>query len=172
MQKYGKDDPRVKEMSLRAAARALAKVDLFSPPAIVKECRTGASGHGIGGLTVAADDGEGYKHKKLGQATTDDQGHFANKIEKFPPLKQVFMRASKGTRVLRSNDVFLPPKAAVSERIELIISEREKDSKDSGDKPPDKPTDKPTDKPVEGQTHKPTDKPNDKQVVVRPLTIK
>ena len=30
MQKYGKDDPRVKEMSLLAEASALAKADLFS----------------------------------------------------------------------------------------------------------------------------------------------
>jgi hypothetical protein len=173
IQKYGKDDPRVKEMSLRVEASAVAKADLFSrykdamtPPATVKEGWTvdgfvrGPDGRGIGGLTVAAYDREGNKHKELGQATTDDQGHFAIKVEKFPaePPKQVFMRASKGTRVLPSNDVVLTPKAGVSERIEIIIGEREKDPKDGGDKPPDKPTDKPTDKPVEGQTPKPTDK--------------
>jgi hypothetical protein len=88
-------------------------------------------GHGLGGLTVAAYDKGGNRQKNLGQATTDDQGYFAIKLEKLPSdsPKSVFMRASKGSRVVPSNDVVLTPKAGESKHIEIIVGEKEKDPK-------------------------------------------
>jgi len=146
LQKYGKDDPRAKEMALRVEASAMAKADLFArykdamtPQEPVNEGWAvdgfvrGADGHGLGGLTVAAYDQGGSSLKDLGQATTDDQGSFAIKLEKLPAdsSKSVFMRASKGSRVLPSNDVVLTPKAGEFKHIEIIVGEKGKGGKSS-----------------------------------------
>jgi hypothetical protein len=174
IQKHGKDDPRVKEMSLRAEASAFAKADLFSR---YKDAMTpqnkgdegwvvdgfvrGPEGRGLEGLTVAAYDKQENRIKELGQATTNSDGHFTITVDKLPeePPNQVFIRASKGQTVLPSNEVILAPRPGLSERVEIVVGEREKDPKQGGDKPTDRPTSKPTGKPVEGQTPKPTDKP-------------
>jgi len=175
--KYGKDDPRTQDIALRREASDTAKVELFSrykdvmtPPATVVEGWAvdgfvrGQDGRGVGGLTVAAYDKQGNLYKTLGRAMTDDQGHFAIKVDKLPDdvPKQVFMRASKGSRVLPSNDVVLTPKSGASERVEIIIGERERDPKQE---PTDKPVDKaPTEKPADKTPNIPTEKPADKTV--------
>jgi hypothetical protein len=159
MQKY-KDDPRIKEMSLRVEASALAKADLFSryKDAMTPQTKAnegwvvdgfvrGPEGRALEGLTVAAHDRQENRIKELGQATTNSEGYFTITVDKLPedPPKQVFIRASKGRTLLPSNEVMLSPRPGMSERVEIVVSERERDPKQGGDKPTDKPEEKPVD---------------------------
>jgi hypothetical protein len=161
MQKYGKDDPRVKEMSFRAEASALARADLFAryKDAMTPQTKAnenwvvdgfvrGPEGRALEGLTVAAHDWQENRIKELGQATTNSEGHFTITVARLSedPPKQVFIRASKGRTLLPSNEVMLSPRPGVSERVEIVVSERKKDPKQGGDKPTDKPVEKPVDK--------------------------
>lgn len=167
--KYGKDDPRTKDMVLRAEASATAKTELFSryTDAIVRPAKPkegwsidgfvrAPDGRGIEGLTVAAYDKQENQIKELGHATTDEKGYFSITVEKLPekPPKQVFMRAALRRTLLPSNDVTVSPEPGGVERIEIIVREKEKEPK------PDKPTDKTPDKP--------TDKTPDKPIVLKP----
>ncbi len=191
--KYGKDDPRTKDMMLRAEASATAKTDLFSrytdaitPPAKPKEGWSidgfvrAPDGRGIEGLTVAAYDKQENQIKELGHATTDEKGYFSITVEKLPekPPKQVFMRAALRRTLLPSNDVTVSPEPGGVERIEIIVREKEKEPKPDKptdktpdkptDKTPDKPTDKTPDKPTDKTPDKPTDKTPDKPIVLKP----
>src|SRR5215204_2101240 len=131
-QKYGDDDRRTKEMAVRLEASTEANKTLFArfveattPPPDTAEkgwavdgfvrASTGAP---VPGLTVAIYDSKEMKIREFGQSTTDDRGHFSIKAEKRPDdlAVPVFVRASKGTRVLPSNEVRLEPAPGRTER--------------------------------------------------------
>ncbi len=151
--KYGADDSRPKEMAVRLEASSDAKVTLFTRYSDAMTPQTTADqgwavdgfvrtveGATIDGLNVAAYDKDGNIHKDLGKATTDKRGFFSIKVERLPqkPPKVVFMRASKGSRLLDSKEVRLTPEAGSSERVVIVLTER------GGNKPekpvqPDKP---------------------------------
>ena len=92
--KYGPDDPRTIEMTVRYEASEAAKADLFArfvdvmtPPTTAKQgwvvdgfVRT-ADGRPIGELTVAPSDKQGVPIKGLGSATTDANGFFLIMLE-------------------------------------------------------------------------------------------
>jgi hypothetical protein len=179
--KYGKDDQRTKDMSLRAEASATAKTDLFSryTDAIVRPAKPkegwsidgfvrGPDGRGLEGLTVAAYDKQENQVKEFGQATTDEKGYFSITVEKLPekPPKQVLMRATLRQTLLPSNDVTVSPESGGVERVEIIVRVKDKEPKPDKptDKTPDKPTDKTPDKPTDKTPDKPTDKTPDRPI--------
>lgn len=186
--KYGDDDPRVKEMSLRSEASDAAKLELFArysdamtPPTTIKEGWAvdgfvrAPSGAPVEGLTVAAYDKDGNIHKDLGRAVTDAKGYFSIKVEKLPekPPSHVFMRAVKGRTLLDSKEVRLEPVAGASERVEILLVDR---GTDKPDKPvePDRPPIVVTDRPSQpDKTSVPvTDKPAQPDKASVPVTDK
>jgi hypothetical protein len=82
-----------------------------------------ANGDPVDGVTVAAYDGQERWYAELGYGCTDEQGYFSIVVEK--PAKEppnlVFMRASKGKKLLPSNEVQLAPAGESSDRVEIII---------------------------------------------------
>ena len=135
--KYGKDHPRTLEMAVRVAANMEAKKGLFmryteaSTPyanpgegwAVDGFVRT-ANGDPVEGVTVAAYDRQERWYQKLGYACTDGKGYFQIIAEKVPDEElSVYMRASKGNKLLESNEVQLAPEPKSSDRVEIIIGD-------------------------------------------------
>lgn len=81
-----------------------------------------ASGDPVGGLTVAAYDRQDRWYQELGYACTNEKGYFSIIVAKLPARElRVYMRASKGKRLLESNEVRLAPAPKSHDRVELII---------------------------------------------------
>jgi len=133
--KYGKDHPRTKEMALRVEANDIARKVLFSryvsastPQADAGDgwavdgfVRT-ADGEAVPGVTVAAYDRESGWIQELGYACTNEKGYFSIAVKKLPDQRHaVYMRASKGRKLLPSNEVQLTPAPKTSDRVEILL---------------------------------------------------
>lgn len=135
--KFGKDHPR----TLNAAARielgkehiqaiSIVHAGASSPMPDAGEgwavdgfVRT-ANGDPIEGVTVAAYDRQERWYQELGYACTDTKGYFSMVAEKLSAKElQVYMRASKGKRLLESNEVRLAPALKSTDRVEIIIGD-------------------------------------------------
>jgi hypothetical protein len=143
-QKYGDDDLRVKEMTARLDASREAKADLYSryadamtPQATPEKgwtvdgfVRT-AEGVPAGGVMVAAYDRSGNIYKDLGKATTEKNGYFLIEVKDLPDKPaSAYMRASLRGKILESNDVLVAPAAGSSDRVEIILIDRTRDTPD------------------------------------------
>ena len=134
--KYGKDHPRTLEMVLRVAAGAEAKKNLYArytdaatprPDAgegwAVDGFVRGADGDPVSGVTVAAYDRQGKWYQEFGYGCTDERGYFSlasAKLSDNPP-RPVFMQASKGQKIIPSNEVQLAPRSGTTDRVAIII---------------------------------------------------
>jgi len=133
--KYGKEHPRTQEMALRLQANDLAKKNLFthyvaaSTPqpdagegwAVDGFVRTSA-GAPAASITVAAYDQQNHWHKELGYGCTNERGYFSISVarlsEKTPT---VYLKPSKGKKLLPANEVLLTPKPKTADRVEIIL---------------------------------------------------
>lgn len=94
-----------------------------------------ADGDPIAGVTVAAYDRRVRWYEEFGYDCTKEDGHFMIVVEKLPDKlpRHVYMRASKGKKLLPSNELRLAPAPKSADRVEIIIS----DAGSKGDcKPP------------------------------------
>lgn len=137
MRKYGETHPRSQEIAARIEANAEAKTAMFSryTEAVtpVQKAGTGwavdgfvrtANGEPVSGVTVAAYDRQGHWYQEFGYGCTNEKGYFSMVVEKLPDKKlRVYMRASKGKRLLPSNEVRLAPEPKSADRVEIIIGD-------------------------------------------------
>jgi hypothetical protein len=163
--KYGKDHPRmlnaatkielgkehIQAISIIHATASAPRPDPGNGWAVDGFVRT-ANGDPVDSVTVAAYDRRERWYVELGYGCTDDYGYFSIVVEKLAekPPNLVFMRASKGKKLLASNDVQLTPEPKSSDRVEIIIGDI--GSKDDCT-PPDggKAETRPPEKPVGGK---------------------
>lgn len=136
--KYGKDHPR----TLNATAKIEIGKEHMQVISIVHTTASAprpdpgngwavdgfvrlANGDPINGVTVAAYDRQERWYEEFGYGCTDDRGYFSIVVEKLAekPPNLVFMRASKGKKLLASNEVQLAPERKSSDRVEIIISD-------------------------------------------------
>lgn len=135
--KYGKDHPR----TLNAAAKIELGKEHMQAISIVHTTASAprpdpgngwavdgfvrtANGDPVSGVTVAAYDRQEHWYQELGYACTDEKGYFRMVAEKVPEKElSVYMRASKGKRLLESNEVRLVPAPKSSDRVEIIIGD-------------------------------------------------
>lgn len=136
--KYGKDHPRTLEMADRLKTTGSANKVLFShymdastpyvDPgggwAVDGFVRT-ADGNPVLDITVAAYDRQDRRYTALGYACTNEKGYFSIILEKLPGKvpSPVYMRASKGRKLLDANEVQLSPEPRSSDRIVIIIDD-------------------------------------------------
>lgn len=134
--KYGKNDDRAQEMKARADAAVEVKTELFTrytdairPQTIAGKgwavdgfVRT-SRGAGLSGLEVAGYDRSGELVKGYGPVKTDDRGYFSIKVEQLEKgtSDPIFFRASKGSRILTSNEIGLVPTPGETERVEILV---------------------------------------------------
>ena len=138
--KHGPNDSRTLDMKARLEASSEAKRTLHSlfveatSPAPAEDVEWQVIGvvltsrdRPVGGLTIGIHDRQGKRLKEFGEATTDDNGRFRLEVRKLPDKlpAAVFVRAAQGSRVLPSNDVMVTPKSGATERIKLIIADRD-----------------------------------------------
>jgi len=138
--KYGKEHPRTMAMKAKIelgrshiqaivmeyATASTPRPDAGQGWAVDGFVRT-ADGEPVPGVTVAAYDRKGVWHQELGYACTDEKGYFSMVAEKLPDKElRVYMHASYGEKMLKSNENRLAPAAGSTDRIEIII---EKDGK-------------------------------------------
>lgn len=136
--KYGKDNPR----TLKAAAKSelgkeyMQAISIVHASASVSYPDPGggwavdgyvrdAKGYPVGGVTVAAYDGRERWCEEFGYGCSDEEGYFSIVVEELPEKlpDSVFMRASKGKKLLVSNGVRLEPEPGSSDRVEIIIGD-------------------------------------------------
>jgi hypothetical protein len=141
--KYGKDHARAKEMSVRVQANELARKTLLARYTAATTPRPSpgegwavdgfvrrASGEPAPGVTVAAYDSQECWQKDFGYACTDDKGYFSLIVNRIPDgLQSLYLRPSKGRRLIESNEPLLSPAPKSAERVEIII----KDTDGKGD---------------------------------------
>lgn len=136
--KYGDDHPHTLEVKMRVEAAAAAETRLYglytesSTPtpkadsgwAVDGFVRT-SNGKPVQGITVAPYDRQGRWYREFGYSCSDERGYFSIAVEKLPQEKEmrVYMRASYGEQLLKSNENKLAPVAGSSERIEIVIDD-------------------------------------------------
>jgi hypothetical protein len=137
--KYGKDHPR----TLNAAAKIELGKEHMQAIAIVHAAASAprpdpgngwavdgfvrnANGDPVGGVMVAAYDRRKRWYEELGYDCTDALGYFSIVVEKLSekPPRPVFMCASKGKKLLESNEVRLAPAPKSSDRVEIILGDK------------------------------------------------
>ena len=141
IRKYGADHPRSTEMKVRVEASAEAKTTMYAryTEAVTPQPEAGdgwavdgfvrtADGEPAEGVTVAAYDRQGRRYRELGQGCSDKKGYFSMLAEKIPDKElRVFMRASYGEKMLKSNENPLAPATGRTDRIEIIVEKAGKD---------------------------------------------
>jgi hypothetical protein len=135
--KYGKDHPRTKEMALRVEANEVAKKVLFTRYVAASTPQTDpgegwavdgfvrtADGEPVPGVTVAAYDRHERWYRELGYGCTNERGYFSMVAKKLSDKELVvYVRASKGKKLLPSNEVRLAPAPKSTDRVEIIIGD-------------------------------------------------
>ncbi len=135
--KYGTEHPRTQEMALRLQANEIAKKTLFtryvaaSTPqpdpgagwAVDGFVRT-AAGDPVAGITVACYDLQDHWHRDFGYGCTNERGYFSTIVAKLPNKEiTVYLRPSKGKKLVPANEVQLTPKAKSADRVEIILTD-------------------------------------------------
>lgn len=136
-QKYGESHPRTQEAKLRLdiggearKAMRLRHTEVSTPTpdagngwAVDGFVRT-AAGDAVPSVTVAAYDRQNEYDKRFGYACTDGKGYFSIVVERLPDQDtRVYMRASKGKTLFKSNENRLAPTAGQTDRITITLKD-------------------------------------------------
>ncbi|MGB7202812.1 MAG: hypothetical protein WBD16_11150 [Pyrinomonadaceae bacterium] len=139
--KYGDDHERTLEMAakIELGERTKKKIvnrhrDVTTPFAEAGDgwavdgfVRT-SDGDAISGVTVASYDSRGRVYDEFGYGCTDKKGYFKIIVKEIPDKQlRVSLHASRGEKLLKSNENRLTPVSGGSARIDIIISEGGKD---------------------------------------------
>lgn len=143
--KHGDDHERVKDITAAVEASTAARASLFAryKDAVTPQPET-ATGWSVDGfvrlrdgsplpkLSVGAWDRSGKRISEFGAATTDERGYFVLEVKKLTEKtpKPVFLRVSRGQKVLTSNVPELDPVEGRTDRVEIIVEKEQKPASD------------------------------------------
>lgn len=171
--KYGTEHPRTVAMEVNAAEsnETVMTIAIRHSAAVtpVPEAGKGWAVDGfvrvadgpVQGVTVAPYDKQGRWYSELGHSCTDERGYFSITADKLPGDKEmrVYMHASSGEQMLKSNENRLAPAPGRADRIMIVLDEKNgkgdcapPPGSSKGETPPVTQTVPGRDKPVKGDS--------------------